>query len=126
MKHLLIIACSVLSIISCSDSQTTNDEYQLIEALFDPGDGSGEYIPVQSSMTLLIYADDTYETKKGTFCSSTNTSISEAGSINYANGTLDSKNCGSSTQNLIFKKENDLWMIYLPCIEPCILKFQKQ
>ena len=100
--------------------------YQLIETLNDPGDGSGVFISVNSTKTITIIDDGTVEVMNGKLCGSDNVNDSEQGTIDRVNNVLDLSSCSvNSPPRVTFKFEGDLFLVNLPCIEPCTLKFKK-
>lgn len=123
MKNILVLIAMSTVIVSCTKSIEIKEEYKILEALFDPGDGSGVFQPTASEMVVTIFEDNTYETRKGSMCSITNSEEVDSGVFDFAANTLTTTSCSTNEFLLNFTLESDTLLVSLPCIEPCTLKF---
>ncbi len=100
-------------------------QWILIEMLADPGDGSGEFIPVESEKSISFNDDRTF-VSNGDICSfSTLADNPTEGTYSESeNGyTIDCDTPFPSPLNLSID-EGDL-IIAFSCIEPCLQKFRR-
>lgn len=109
------------------ESQGTTGEWKLIEMLADPGDGSGQYVPVESSKSISILEDGTYSSN-GDICSFS-VLVADPSSGNYEeteNGyVIDCQTPFLS--HLRLSLDNDGYLIVaFACIEPCLQKFERK
>lgn len=122
----------VLYLSSCNaDDETANadndivGQWILVEMLLDPGDGSGEYMPVESSRTITFAEDGTY-TSNADICS-LSTISGEPTSGNYAavedGYTIECDSPFPSSLNISLEN-GDLILAFF-CIEPCLQKFRR-
>ncbi|MGI9546126.1 MAG: hypothetical protein ACR2MM_02725, partial [Flavobacteriaceae bacterium] len=100
-------------------------EWQLVEMLADPGDGSGVFSPVDSDKMISILSDGTYSSN-GNLCAFS-AMLGDPSSGVYdeeANGYLI--DCGSPfpSQLRLNLVEGDLIISFF-CIEPCLQKFKR-
>ena len=129
---LTVLLSGFISFSSCnSDDDAVNadigivGQWKLVEVLLDPGDGSGEYMPVESSRTITFAEDGTY-TSNADICSLSEMS-GEPASGNYKeveNGyTIE---CDSPFPSPLFLSlDNGDLIIAFFCIEPCLQKFKR-
>ena len=133
MKKLLFILIPALILFSCSDDDKLESEssdilgeWQLVESYIDPGDGSGEYTPVDADITIN-FATNGQVTSNKTFCSMGNY---ESG--NFSSTYIASENrieveedcSGFSNYSLSYELGLDGKLyIYHPCIEGCGEKY---
>ena len=117
----LFIACGKSSI---KLNHLTNTKWVLTETLFDPGNGSGQWMPVSPSTPNQII-----EFKQGGKFSGGQVAILH----NYdhwkasSDSTLTFTTSAYSINNTIYsnyKMENGKLIISLACIEACALKFE--
>ena len=71
MKNLCIVVALITSglLSACTKSAVVDREFQLVEVLYDPGDGSGVFQPVESLKKIIFFDDDTFKVEHGDFCS---------------------------------------------------------
>ncbi len=101
-------------------------EWLLIEMLADPGDGSGEYIPVDSSKRIILMEDGTYSSN-GDICafSSELTNPTSGSYESTDNGYVI--DCESPFPTpLRLSLDNGYLIVAFSCIEPCLQKFERQ
>ena len=93
--------------------------------LVDPGDGSGEFIAVESDKVLTLYSDSTFESN-GPMCQmGSGTSISSSGTWSEIDMTITPIGCGSDPMPIHFVMEDDLLIVSFPCIEACKEMFER-
>lgn len=133
MKKSLILLGLLLTIISCDkndDNENTDSlligEWQLIEVLADPGDGSGTFRSVESDKFIKFH-DDGKIISNGAIC---NTSIESdlvsSGTYSLADSTISSPDCSESAIKISFELQGTNLILNYPCIEPCRAKFEKK
>ncbi|NJC27408.1 hypothetical protein [Neolewinella antarctica] len=110
---------------------TLTGQWQLIEVLADPGDGSGTFQPVTSSRTIEFLTDSTYQSNSiiCEFTTETNSlTVLTDGKFNLDELLLSPEDCRNvpplqAPLGMSFA-DGDLILEYL-CIEPCLQKFRK-
>jgi len=126
-KYILITALLIIFTSCTKPNLSSLGEWEIIEYYGDPGDGSGTFQPVDSDKSLSFFDDGTLEIKNGSLCDLG----AESGdfTVNYDEESKTiSANC-SSTSNIIHRYEidsEDNLLIYYPCIEPCVEKYEKK
>ncbi|MBT8205937.1 MAG: hypothetical protein KJO20_11230 [Eudoraea sp.] len=127
MKKLLLFLL-LLSLACTSDDPEIEilGEWQLVEVLADPGDGSGKFKSVDSNKRITFFEDGSY-TSNGIICDFT-TSAEEASGGQY---TIDEDGylipCSDPVSYTVgLRLEDGFLIISFPCIEPCLQKFRKQ
>lgn len=135
MKKLLLMF-AVVGLFACEKSDSNEDEqndlstesWVLTEEYYDPGDGSGEFQTTTKSLSISWDEDNSF-TATGNLCSLSldNESTSE-GTFNIATEEIFVTNCNGAAENtftLTYALNGNELLVYFPCIEPCVLKFQK-
>jgi hypothetical protein len=126
---LLIIISSSLP--SCDDDDQTiqnagiSGEWRLIETLADPGDGSGQYMPVQSDKRISIFTD-------GSFSSNGDPCDFQIAADNPSEGSYNQNDqgyyidCGLPLEaSILLSLEDDYLIIQFFCFEPCLHKYER-
>ena len=128
MKKLLYSLLPLILLSGCDKDKVATGilgEWNLIEVLADPGDGSGRFRAVNSDKRITFLEDGTY-TSTGLVCSfSTDT-------VGMTNGTYTTTETGyqiGCSETLDFSVnlqiEEGFLIVSFPCIEPCLQKFRK-
>jgi hypothetical protein len=108
-----------------ADDRTVHGQWKLMAQLVDPGDGSGEFIAVESDKVLTLYSDSTFESN-GPMCQmGSGTSISSSGTWSEIDMTITPIGCGSDPMPIHFVMEDDLLIVSFPCIEACKEMFER-
>lgn len=128
MKNFSFILILILSMSSCTKDNDNEallvGEWQLVEVLMDPGDGSGTFQPMESNVKISFYSDNIVKSN-ASFCQmgvatglpSTATYSTEEAKIFV--------NC-DGFEFLYFEFEGDyLIMGNYMCIEQCSQKYRK-
>ncbi len=135
MKNSYLIFLLILSIFSCTpeeepiiedESPILMSTWQLIETLFDPGDGSGTFTPIDSDKIIRLWDDGSIQAN-GAFCPlevDPTSEFVEVGTYSTANETFTINDCNGIEQEMMYKIEASILRVYFPCIEPCAWKFQ--
>lgn len=129
----LFLALGIL--VSCDkpddspQNETTNfliGNWKLIEVLADPGDGSGTFVPVESTKTVTFNEDGTISSN-GSLCDlSISTSENSSGTYSISDSTYSSNDCFNPEYNYPFEQDGNNLIISYPCFEPCKSKFEKE
>jgi len=130
MKNLLITLIIFTSFFSCNNNDDNigpielDGTWRLIEQYSDPGDGSGDYVPVNSDKTITFISNGTI-TSNGNLClMDTNSDGDTTGTFDASENTIFPNDCSSQYRLGYEIKENRLFLYY-PCIEGCGQKFRK-
>ena len=101
-KTILLPLCLSVLLISCSgsniDKGTKNKltgKWKLVEALADPGDGSGTFQPVESEKTIEFRNDGTLIVSNGFLCPGASQSVPATGTYSVREATISPQNCES-------------------------------
>lgn len=126
-------------IIGCSDSDDTfpNDileltgTWLLVEQYADPGDGSGDFVEVDSKKTIVFLQDATYRSN-GQLCTmDSNTNANTFGSYvikdtltEFSNNNyLLPEGCDAEQRRIGIVLDAGSLMLTFPCIEGCAQKY---
>lgn len=141
MKKFLIVALAANMLFSCAkltgNSNETDDpqnseysehtifgEWKLIERLVDPGDGSGEYVPVQSEKKLIFFENGTV-TSNGSLCLSGDlTDNGDQGEFSLGDSLIHPQSCPQTEVRFIWNQE--LLEVEYVSIETIKEKFLKE
>ncbi len=125
-----LVLLSILFACKSDDDQTENPEitgeWLLIEMLADPGDGSGEFRPVDSAKRLSILTDGTWSSN-GDICSFSDVVTSAtSGTYEESDNGISIECAGPFPTPLQLGLDNDDNLIVaFACIEPCLQKFRR-
>ena len=130
MKLLGVFILISLLTINCNknskaDSKITG-KWRLIEQLLDPGDGSGEYVTIDSEKTLDIKSDGTF-TCNGDICSINGKSeYASSGIFDSEAKTITGTACMTeSLFDIGYSFKSGKLILAFPCFEPCLQKFER-
>lgn len=131
MRNLILSAITVTFLFSCNNDDDSNSNtdlignWQLIEVLLDPGDGSGTFSPVESGKTITFKSGGIIASN-GNLCDMGIVSNNPT-SGNYSNSdsTFNSSDCDNPEYNFTFEQNGSILIIHYPCIEPCQVKYKK-
>ncbi|NNJ87871.1 MAG: hypothetical protein HKP53_00590 [Eudoraea sp.] len=120
----------ILLLISCKKEESIADNgltgtWKLIEMYADPGDGSGDFQPVNSQKNILFKADGTYSSN-GNVCEFSTMSNEDTQGIYLAVDEGFQIVCESEFSTEIRLEVKDGYLIVsFFCIEPCQQKFKR-
>ena len=123
-----VLAFSVIGVVftSCNTEEETPtplSQWQLIELLADPGDGSGTFQPVTSNKIIGFYDDSTLICN-GNLCQLGGESTpTTSGTYSLTDSTISPTGCPVSIFPLTFEMEGDNLILNYPCIEACREKY---
>lgn len=141
MRKFFMVSLFILGL-SCSDDDTFFDQekdllgtWRLVEQYVDPGDGSGDFQPVNSDKRVTFTANSTYSAN-GSLCfidTDSNEEVSGTYEINEENlaefsseNYLIPEDCNfEGAKVFIHFDGSDLILSYL-CIEGCAQKYRKE
>lgn len=116
----LVLTVAMLTSNCESDTPGLVNKWKLVASLYDPGDGSGKFQPVDSGETIEFYEDETFETNAyGCLLAADGRAFS--GSYSIEEGTLMLDDCESTET---FELSEESLIVSLQCFEPCRLKFK--
>lgn len=120
----------ILLLLSCKKDNTNPDNaivgtWKLIAMYADPGDGSGDFVSVNSQKTILFKADGTYSSN-GNICDFSTTAGAETEG-DYLEMDAGYEIVCESEFNAQIRLEvrNNYLIVTFFCIEPCQQKFQR-
>lgn len=141
MKKLILITISIILISCSSDEGKPSGEtellgkWKLIEQYLDPGDGSGDFQPINSNRTIEFFSNGTVEINGELCFMSSEVGDKETGtymitSSNEADTTYDGEiipnTCSSRSAKVYFDLPlNGNLILWYLCIEGCGQKFKK-
>ena len=117
----------VMIIISCSKDKNSSspeiiNSWLLTERLADPGDGSGQYIPVENGNILVFYNDGTVTTEES-FCGDSQSMMGMSGIYDEVEMKITPIDCNWQDLYISYHFEEDNLILSYPCIEPCFAKY---
>ncbi len=117
-------------LLSCKKDNTNPDNaivgtWKLIAMYADPGDGSGDFVSVNSQKTIVFKADGTYSSN-GNICDFSTTAAAETEG-DYLEMDAGYEIVCESEFNAQIRLEvrNNYLIVTFFCIEPCQQKFQR-
>ena len=137
MKKILFVLFGTFLLVSCAndDNNASTNEAELVgewllkEVYADPGDGSGDYVSVESNKTLEFNSNGIVISNHN-ICYFTST-IDEVGAFEYnfdeSTNLISGLECNTftvSSLSFVLDESQDLILSY-PCIEGCLMKFEK-
>lgn len=106
------------------DRSELEGEWQLIEVLADPGDGSGTFQAVSSNKTIEFNSNGTI-TSNGDLCTMTETSgTATSGTYELVDSTITA-GCVDAGIPITFKHIGNELIVSYPCFEACQHKYKK-
>lgn len=105
------------------DSNLTG-EWKLTARLIDPGDGSGEFVDVESDSRIIFYEDLTFESTQPLCVLIPSSHEKGSGKYSAEDSKIYPSNCQNDTE-LNFEIADGNLIIYYFCIEPCAEKYSK-
>lgn len=130
MKKILTLLLCAEVVLACSEKEDYDSEltgrWKLTEMLADPGDGSGTFQTVSSEKILEFHADRTISSN-GSICQmSADSDSPSTGTYTLPDSTITSAGCSDLPIKISFRKTGSQLLLFYPCIEGCISKYEKQ
>ncbi len=134
MRHLLILI-SVLALVSCSDddkviavteaSPELIGNWKLVEIHVDPGDGSGDFQPVDSNKTVKFGVENDISSN-GSLCSiSAESNDPSEGTYSETDQTFTIASCGIAPFTSNYRIVESNLILSYSCFEACQEKYIK-
>ena len=128
----IVLLSSVMSFMGCKSDDEANitdtsivGQWILVEMLTDPGDGSGEFMRVDSSRTITFAEDGTYASNADVCSFSTTDGNPTSGNFTEnENGYTVECDSPFSSPLSISVDNGDLIVAFF-CFEPCLQKFRR-
>lgn len=124
----LLFLCIFLS---CNEDGKTNapadivGTWKLVEMYSDPGDGSGDFLPVESDKVITFSSKGIY-ISNGTTCTiSRDTEEMSKGKFNWSEQVLIPENCEYGERELPYEIQESYLILHYFCIEGCAEKYEK-
>jgi hypothetical protein len=100
--------------------------WRLIAQLKDPGDGSGTFQAVESDKQVTFYTNGTFGCN-GVLCDmSIAAENPSSGTYDVADSAFQSSDCFDPDYGYSFSIIDAHLLVYYPCFEPCIAKYEKK
>lgn len=128
LKHLTLLLMSILLVSyfsSCKkdENSISLNKWKLIEQYSDPGDGSGEFNPVESNKTLEFFSNGTV-VSNGSLCNMTYETDGQS-TATFNDSTLITHDCELENFAIYYQILDGNMILWYPCIEGCGQKYQK-
>lgn len=129
-NSLFLLFALALFTFSCADDDDnltpagTANEWQLEATYNDPGDGSGDFEPVESDMLLELLPNGRYTTSNSACLRPQSGDQTDTGSYDEATGIITTDLC-DPVRPIRFEFVDDKLIISHPCIEACQLRFRR-
>jgi len=132
MKQLILFILIIASFSSCTEedvflkNKDLIGKWKLIEQYSDPGDGSGDFQPIESKRIIEFFKNGKI-ISNGSFCAmNSDTGEHGVGVFNDKTEAILVKNeCNSSEYKINYKLIDGNLQLWYPCIEGCAQKFEK-
>ncbi len=98
-------------------------DWELIEVLYDPGNGSGVFTPVDSDARISFFADGSFVSNHDLCTLSTIGDENQKGVFSPMDMTLTPEGCNFGQRDLSYQVGGDTLVLSFPCIEPCLQKY---
>lgn len=128
LKYSALLILSILLVSnfsSCKKDKNTTivNKWKLIEQYSDPGDGSGDFNPVESNKTIE-FLDNGTVVSNGSLCNM-NYDTDGQSTASYTDSTLITHDCELDNFAIYYEIMNDNLFLWYPCIEGCAQKYTK-
>ncbi len=131
MKRIDLSILLLLALMSCTNNNNDSrppeliGTWLLIEQYLDQGDGSGDFVVVNSDKIIEFFNDGNI-VSNGSLCSMDTSSNQETtGTYDTMNNTLMPDNCNNNGMRLVYEISNNRLILNFPCFETCQQKFRK-
>jgi len=128
LKHATLLILGILLVSyfsSCKKDENTTviSKWKLIEQYSDPGDGSGDFNPVESNKTIEFLCGGTV-VSNGSLCNMSY-DVDGQSTAAYNDSTIIPVNCDFEEFRITYEIQDNNLILYFPCIEGCAQKYTK-
>lgn len=128
LKHATLLILGILIVTyfsSCKKDENTTvvNKWKLIEQYSDPGDGSGDFNPVESNKTIEFFDNGTV-VSNGSLCNMSYDADGQS-TATYNDSTIIPQNCDFEDYSIAYEIQGNNLILYFLCIEGCAQKYQK-
>ncbi len=137
LKQSLLLSFILLLALACkeNDDQLQNNvnpnaqnKWELAEVLYDPGDGSGIFTPVDSEQSLEFFDDNTVWSNTNLCGLGLNNPLGNW-TYNYTDDKIEIDNCTANDPSQLraidYEFIDDELILTFFCIEPCVHKYRR-
>ena len=134
MKYQYLYIASLLLLLSCSSDDDENSKpdlnllgtWQLTSFYSDPGDGSGDFEPINSSKTVTFKLNSEINSNADLCTLFSEVGMPSTGTYSKNDGTISITDCNNQPVSLFYDlSEGVLTLSYL-CFEACQEKYKKE
>jgi len=122
---LLFLACQQ-EITPVEGSENLIGTWNLVEVLYDPGNGSGVFTPVDSEADISFFADGRFKANHDLCTLSTTANDHQTGVFSPVDRTLTPTGCSPGKAAITYQVNGDTLDLGFPCIEPCLHKYTRE
>lgn len=128
LKYSALLILSILLVSnfsSCKKDKNTTivNKWKLIEQYSDPGDGSGDFNPVESNKTIE-FLDNGTVVSNGSLCIMSY-DVDGQTTATYNDSTIITNNCDYENFTIYYQLKDNNLILWYPCIEGCAQKYQQ-
>ena len=134
MKNVAIVILSLLFVLSCSSDDDNQNEtidsevignWKLIEVYADPGDGSGDFVSVESAKLIGFEANGSFNANADLCLIFSETGGTSSGTFSEIDMTISIADCDVFPSLATYEVMDSRLIISYPCIEGCQEKYIK-
>jgi len=134
MKNTLLLFLSFILVLSCSnddDKKTTSNSeiigtWKLIEVYADPGDGSGDFVSVESDKVITFNTNGTINSNADLCILFSDSGALSSGTFSETEMTITIADCDTSPSTVFFEIDGANLILSYVCIEGCQEKYSKE
>lgn len=130
MRQLLFVVL-IFTMLSCSQSDKNLEpmgkafsEWELVEIYSDPGNGRGNFHPINSDKKIWLYTDGTFESNFSICYAFSEKEPGSTGIYSLDEKYIKPESCEEENHFILELNDNEL-IIYYFCIEGCAEKYKK-
>ena len=135
MKHVILLCLAFVCLSSCNDDDenrtiipNANDivgTWNLIEVYADPGDGSGDFVPIESDKRIEFMADGSMSSNANLCFIFSDVGETSIGTYSEEDSSFDISDCDNEPATANYEIIDSHLIVYYPCIEACDEKYEK-
>jgi hypothetical protein len=100
-------------------------KWKLTQILIDPGDGSGEFVDYIGDTRTVEFRSNGIIFSNYSLCTPTLDLLNSISHFSIDTKTIIPDNCYNGEFVIHYQKEGDNLVLYYPCDESCLFKFEK-